>query len=811
MKKFFTTALLLTMVLRVMASQIEMKEAQATAQRFLDGQLSSQRFSGFSSPQIRLIHTEVNVSRSNQPVYYVFNSDAGFVIVSGDDRTREILAYGDSPIDMTQIPDNMKFWLSMYKQEIEYLQSHPDEPVTSPKDKLKTSGGKSFNMLSINPMLSAQWNQDAPFNKLCPVLPDGYHSLTGCSATSLSMILHHWKYPVDSIPEVPGYRYQTTQYLIELPTLPSIRFDWDNMLDEYPDSGYTVEQADAVAMLMRHVGQAEKTSYMTNGSSANGDNIFEAVKFLGYDEGVNKVIKAIPDYCGYEEELINDEDWAAMLQNELLEHRPVVYLAYMRIESQDISFGISGHAFCVDGYDAVSDTYHVNWGWGGTADGYFALNAFNGHSQLYNIGQSMIIGIEPPVTIPTIKVPPLVGVESYVNDQATTTFNVNGRLLDGDVTLTLNDVNGVFALDATTISATEVMAGKTVTVTYAPKDLGTHTASVVLSSHGALDTTIILQGTSMLEVYPPVLMPIDSSHVNMTAFRADWTDRTDDQNIKSYTLEVSTNPSVMLLSSSDFSDYPDIIGNLASDVGQYIPEGWTYDGGGFWLDGGCIEICPGSTLTSESLDLSLYDKVTVVVSAKNWSNYQKTKLTISTSAASEKVILSNSYDDYYTVLDCNSVDSISFSAGGYYSEYYIMIQKIEIYAGELEKPGLRGVSEEGDAEYRLVTDITGKNYTVDGLSPGGTFFYKVKARYIDGSESPWSLAQMVTLFDKNHQFESGDVNHDGFVDISDVTSMINYLLTANNEVCSICGDVNHDGILDINDVTALIDILLNGQ
>ena len=70
---------------------------------------------------------------------------------------------------------------------------------------------------------------------------------------------------------------------------------------------------------------------------------------------------------------------------------------------------------------------------------------------------------------------------------------------------------------------------------------------------------------------------------------------------------------------------------------------------------------------------------------------------------------------------------------------------------------------------------------------------------------------MVTLFDKNHQFESGDVNHDGFVDISDVTSMINYLLTANNEVCSICGDVNHDGILDISDVTALIDILLNGQ
>ena len=804
MKKLFTSALMLGVVLQVLAGQIDVKEAQATAERFFCSQASNQRFTSYSTPNIRLIHTEANSSCLNQPVYYVFNTDSGFIIVSAEDRSREILAYGDAPIDLAQLPDNMKFWLTMYKQEIEFLQLHPNEFGNSLKDRYKSSGDS--RMLTVEPLLSAKWNQDSPYNMLCPVLSfaDDFLSFTGCGATSLSMIFHHWKYPVGKIPEIDGYTYSWDYYTIHIPSIPSVTFDWDNMLDVYNDSSYNDEQAYAVALLMRYVGQAEKMMYVPNGSSAQKENIFEALSFFGYDERAVLMDKATTDSQGYEEDLINDEDWAAMLKNELLERRPILYLAYRPIEIQEVPIGISGHAFCVDGYDYASDTYHVNWGWGGKADGYFALNAFNGNSQLYNIGQSMIIGIEPPVETPTIKVPPLVGVESYVNKEATTTFNVNGRLLTGDVTLTLNDVDGVFALDATTISATDAMAGKTVTVTYSPQDLGMHTATVTLSSAGVADTTLTLQGTSMLEVYTPTLMPIDSSYITLTQFRADWSDKTAEENVESYTLEVSKNPSVMLLTAADFSDYPDIIGNQASSVEQYIPEGWTYDGGGFWLDGGCIEVCPGSTLTTEALDLSRFEKVTVVVTAKNWSSYRKSKLTIATSTESQKVSLKNNYDEYVTVLDCNEIDSISFIAGGYYSGYYIMIQKIEIYAGELDVTSLRNAAEEGDANYRLISGITDKSYLVEGLAPGCTFFYKVKARYCDGSESPWSIARMVTLFDKDHHYQSGDV-------IYDVTALINGLLGNINDVCFICGDVNHDGIVNIGDVSGLINMLLNGS
>ena len=53
------------------------------------------------------------------------------------------------------------------------------------------------------------------------------------------------------------------------------------------------------------------------------------------------------------------------------------------------------------------------------------------------------------------------------------------------------------------------------------------------------------------------------------------------------------------------------------------------------------------------------------------------------------------------------------------------------------------------------------------------------------------------------------MNHDGSVNISDVTALIDSLLTGEGG-CEICGDVDVDGQVTISDVTALIDKLLAG-
>lgn len=58
----------------------------------------------------------------------------------------------------------------------------------------------------------------------------------------------------------------------------------------------------------------------------------------------------------------------------------------------------------------------------------------------------------------------------------------------------------------------------------------------------------------------------------------------------------------------------------------------------------------------------------------------------------------------------------------------------------------------------------------------------------------------------------GDVNGDGQVNITDVTVLIDYLLSGNSSSVSMLGsDVNLDGQVNIADVTALIDELLNSN
>ena len=58
----------------------------------------------------------------------------------------------------------------------------------------------------------------------------------------------------------------------------------------------------------------------------------------------------------------------------------------------------------------------------------------------------------------------------------------------------------------------------------------------------------------------------------------------------------------------------------------------------------------------------------------------------------------------------------------------------------------------------------------------------------------------------------GDVNGDGGVNISDVTALIDYLLSGNaNGVNLSAADGNQDNSVNISDVTALIDYLLSGS
>ena len=789
MKKFFLFAALMTAAFSCFGANVDAVSAKDCAQHFLQSRVNTGHLNAKAAADLKLALAEPNSSDVTKNAYYIFNGRDSYVIVSGDDRAREVLAYGDGALDVNNIPQNMTGLLLLYKRQIEYLQANPGLKVQAMLNAPKRS------IASVSPMLTCNWDQDVPYYNQCPTYY-GSNCLTGCPATSLSMVFYYWKYPTDETPAVESYVSESYDFTVE--ALPPITFDWDNMLDSYLGS-YTTAQADAVAWLMRYIGQEEQMDYTPSGSGAMGADILRAVNFFGYDSSTSELIfKAVADDNGNETEYIDDATWATMLQTELEEGRPVVYCAY----DYDSWSGWSGHAFNVDGYDASNDTYHVNFGWSGSGNGYYALNAFSYSGYTFNIEQQMIRGIQPPAASTALRVTPsTLDMEAYPGHTATATFDVKGSLLEGDITLTLNDANGVFALDANRVSLSESEQGKTITVTYAPRAAGNYTATVTVSSPGVADKTVTLNGTSVLEVYKPVLLPADSAFINLTQFRADWTDATPAENVASYTLEVRTKPETQLLEDVDWT-YLTTSANVSSSWQNYLPSGWSLDGTSLWSEIGGISLGVNTSIITPEYDLAGYDKVTIVVESKR-DGSRSSKLTIATSMGSEVIMPTSTAQTYTIVLDCSEADAITFTGVS-----YPHIHTLQIYAGELDEVSLRA-SESGDAGYRLIENITpDKFYTVTGLEAGGTYVYKVKALYIDGTNSGWSKSKSVTLFENGHGYEAGDVNHDGSIDPGDISALIEYMLS-DFEVCTICADVNNDGSIDPGDISALIDMLLN--
>ena len=75
----------------------------------------------------------------------------------------------------------------------------------------------------------------------------------------------------------------------------------------------------------------------------------------------------------------------------------------------------------------------------------------------------------------------------------------------------------------------------------------------------------------------------------------------------------------------------------------------------------------------------------------------------------------------------------------------------------------------------------------------------------DGCENPDSCKVIVYT-------DPGDVNSDGYVSISDVTALIDYLLSGNPSGINLTGaNCNYDSNISISDVTTLIDFLLSGR
>lgn len=297
----------------------------------------------------------------SREAFYVYNigSDGGYVIVSGDDRMPEVLGYSyEGTYNADDVPANMRGWLEGYAEQYEYLQTHSDAQGAT----IATVTGSA-----ISPLLDCQWDQWAPYNSKCPKL-DGKRTLTGCVATAMAQIMYYHKWPKQTTREIPAYTAWRNG--IQVPAIGITAIDWENMTPTYSSSS-TAVQEEAVANLMLLCGSAVQMNYGLNMSDAGcSSKIF--IEYFGY----NNI--AISDQI---RRYYNDTEWNQLIYDELKSNRPVYYDGHNPTKDE-------GHAFVIDGYDK-NDYFHVNWGWGGSSNGYFLLSTLNG----YSIDQHAITGI----------------------------------------------------------------------------------------------------------------------------------------------------------------------------------------------------------------------------------------------------------------------------------------------------------------------------------------------------------------------------------------------------------------------------------
>ena len=333
---------------------------------------------------------------------YIYNTgNSGYMILPADDNAYPLLGYTDSGNwDAAKANPAVKAWLSMYAQQI--------QSARNANKAAKAPAAASTPKEAISPMITTRWNQDAPYNDECPLM-NNQRTYTGCVATSMAQVMNYFKYPQVGT----GIKQYTASKLGKRLTMNFAQreFDWANMLNDYYPGTYTEAQSQAVAYLMKAAGYSVEMNYGLDASGANSTLIGVALRdYFNYDQGTH-----------IERRLIySAATWADMLYDNLKNVGPFVLDGNSPLDG--------GHSFVCDGYDG-NGYFHINWGWGGESDGYYALEALNPESQGiggstggFNFEQDAILGAKPAGATPGVIPAPTLG--QYGSSTATVSGNI---------------------------------------------------------------------------------------------------------------------------------------------------------------------------------------------------------------------------------------------------------------------------------------------------------------------------------------------------------------------------------------------------
>lgn len=352
------------------AQKITEQQALLKAQKFMKDKK-------FSAKSTSLKRARAKGIAKEEEAFYIFNAEDnnGFVIVSGDERTEEILGYSDEGnVDLNNMPDNMASWLEGYAEQIKAIRQG------APIKRTRSIQGEA-----VEPLIKTKWGQGWPYNLMCPKI-NGQNCVTGCVPTAMAQILYYHKWPND----VLGMSGNSS---LNIDSIPSTSFKWDKMKLEYNNNdSLSYDSLNAVSELMRYCGQALKVCYGLTGTSYTEFGISTYFGYSNFTQVLEENFNYSPNISYMHNQKFPSKVWENIIYEEISNGRPVLY--------DGVSHKDGGHSFICDGFDGKG-LFHINWGWYGKNDGFFSLslldpNNLKDRCLSYSNFNSAIIGIRPP-------------------------------------------------------------------------------------------------------------------------------------------------------------------------------------------------------------------------------------------------------------------------------------------------------------------------------------------------------------------------------------------------------------------------------
>lgn len=358
------------------AGNVSLSRAEHVARIFFENHDGSRS----GTPQLQLVwNGEQAGSRAGQhPAFYVFNRTdrEGFVIVAGDDVASPVLGYSfTDPFVFEGLPLNVRTWLLGYRHQIQSVREGELEARSlSAAWSRKTDVGEEVVALE-----TAKWGQDAPFNRYCPTV-NGQQTLTGCTATALSIILRYHQWPSQGTGTLPAYQYTVngSTYSVDEHEL-GHAYNWTRMPLSLENA--SEEDYHQIATLMYDCGVMVQSEYMPEETGSSASHAATGlIEHMSYSLNTSYAYRS----------MYRDATWYEKLKDELRNNGPVFYAGTHEDNT--------GHAFVLDGF-TTADYFHVNWGWEGRCNGYYLLSGLapdpdeNGQAKAYAYNQCAIFGL----------------------------------------------------------------------------------------------------------------------------------------------------------------------------------------------------------------------------------------------------------------------------------------------------------------------------------------------------------------------------------------------------------------------------------